>query len=301
MNFKTAKIILNIPEKYDEKILKKHYRLMALKHHPDKNANSVEAKEKFVEIQDAYEFLKMNLEHNEKVETHEQNNYSNIFNHFFQSLFDGNIHSDLIMKLIQTLAFNYDGFVMNSLGKEMLQKLDNETAIYLYEVLCKYQHIIGLSDEKLSFIKKMVNERIKEDLIIVLNPSLKDLLHDNIYVLNHEGSKYYIPLWHSELHYQNKGKELIVICKPELPSNVELQEDGDLVVVVRENINNIFINKKILCTLGNIEFCINSDELKLTKYQHYIIKNRGVSCINTQDLYDNSVRGNIHFIIELYT
>ncbi len=301
MNFKTAKIILNIPESYDEKILKKHYHLMALKHHPDKNANSIQAKEKFVEIQDAYEFLKMNLEHGEKFDCHEQNNYSNIFNHFFQSLFDGNTHSDLIMKLIQTLAFNYDGFIMNSLGKEMIQKLDNETAIYLYEVLCKYQHIIGLSDEKLSLIKKMVNERIKEDLIIVLNPSLIDLLHDNIYVLNHEGSKYYIPLWHSELHYPNKGKELIVICKPELPSNVELQEDGDLVVVVRENINNIFNNKKILCTLGDIEFCINSDELKLTKYQHHIIKNKGVSCINTQDLYDNSVRGNIHFIIELYT
>lgn len=301
MNSKTAKIILNIPDNYDEKLLKKQYHFMALKHHPDKNANSIEAKEKFVEIQDAYEFLKMNLENKEQPEHNESNNYSNIFNHFFQSLFDGNTHSELIMKLIQTIAFNYDGFVMNSLGKEMIAKLDNETAIYLYEVLCKYQHIMGLSDEGLSFIKKLVNERIKEDLIIVLNPSLKDLLHDNVYVLNHEGEKYYIPLWHNELHYQNNGKALIVLCKPELPSNVELQDDGDLVVVVRENVNNIFNNKKVHCKLGDNDYFINSDELKITKYQHHIVKNKGVALINTQDLYDNSGRGNIHFIIELYT
>lgn len=300
MNFNTAKIILNLPDKYDEKKLKKQYRLMALKYHPDKNGNSVKAKEKFIEVQHAYEFLKLDLEEGNTFHNSEKNNYENIFNHFFQSLFDGNRHSELVMKLIQTIAFNYDGFVMNSIGKDMIHKLDNETAIYLYDVLSKYQKIIGLTDEGLAFVKQLVNDRIKEDLIIVLNPSLKDLLNDNIYILNHENEKYYIPLWHNELHYQNDGKSLIVLCKPELPSNIELQDDGDLIVVVREKLINVFNKKGIYQTIGDVEFFINSDELKITKYQHYIVKDKGVSIINTQDLYDNTKKGNVHFIIELY-
>ena len=318
MDYNTATSILGLPKKFDEKLLKKRYHLMALKYHPDKNNNSIEAKEKFVDVQNAYEFLNNNLKNlygnsNSQCNGNSQSNshskeYNNIFSIFFNSLFDGNKHSELIMKLIHSLAFNYEDFVRNSLNKDILYKLDNETAIYLYETLCKYQHIIGLSDEGLSFVKNIVNERIKEDMIIVLNPSLDDLLNDNIYVLNYENKKYFIPLWHDELHYtiknsdeNNSSKTLIVVCKPELPSNVELNDDGDLVVVVRENIENVLINKGILYKLGNKEFFISSHELKITKYQHHIVNNKGVSLINTEELYDNSVRGNIHFIIELYS
>jgi hypothetical protein len=310
MDYNTAIIILGLPNKFDEKLLKKRYHLMALKYHPDKNNNSNDAKEKFVEVQNAYEFLNnsniKNLRNEDYTKKESDNEYNNIFSIFFQSLFDGNRHSELIMKLIHNLAFNYEDFVMNSLGKDIFYKLDNDTTIYLYETLCKYQKIIGLSDEALLFVKKIVNERIKEDMIIVLNPSLDDLLNDNIYVLNYENKKFFIPLWHDELHYtinnanDNNTKTLIVVCKPELPSNIELNDDGDLVVVVRENIKNVFINKGITYNISNREFFIKSDELKITKYQHYVINNKGVSLINTNDLYDNTMRGNIHFIIELY-
>lgn len=307
MDYNTATVILGLSDNFNEKTLKKRYHLMALKYHPDKNNNSIEAKEKFVEIQSAYEYLHNSLR-NTSCEDNKSNNnaYNNIFNHFFQSLFDGNNHSELIMNVIQTLAFNYEGFVMNSLGKDMIDKLDNSTAIYLCETLCKYQKIIGLSDERLSFIKTLVNERIKEDMIIVLNPSLDDLLNDNIYILNYENETYYIPLWHDELHYNvknsqtNSNKSLVVVCKPELPSNIEYNDEGDLIVVVREKIENVLFNHGIRCKLGNQEFIISSDEIKIKKYQHYIISNKGVSLINTNDLYDNSRRGNIHFIIELY-
>lgn len=309
MDYNTATIILGLPNKFDEKLLKKRYHLMALKYHPDKNNNSIDAKEKFVEIQNAYEFLNNNIK-NLSGEDHTENKsnseYNNIFSIFFSSLFDGNKHSELIMKLIHNLAFNYEDFVKNSLNKDLLYNLDNDTTIYLYETLCKYQKIIGLSDEGLSFVKKIVNEKIKEDMIIVLNPSLDDLLNDNIYVLNYEEKKYFIPLWHDELHYtiknsdNNKSKSLIVVCKPELPSNIELNDDGDLIVVIREKIETVLINKGIMYKIRNKEFFIKSDELKITKYQHYVVNNKGVSLINTEDIYDNTMRGNIHFIIELY-
>ena len=215
MDYKTAKLLLALPDKFDENMLKKKYRLMALKYHPDKNRNCINAKDKFVEINDAYEFLMDYLKVGggffaESIDT----DYNYMFSLFFKSLFAGNEYSPLIMRIIENIAFNYDGFVMNSIGREMLNKLDNDTTVYVYEILTKYQSLLGLSDEALGFIQKMVNERIKDDVIIELNPSLNDLMNDNIYILRHEGEKYYIPLWHNELHYdiidietQNKKRD----------------------------------------------------------------------------------------------
>jgi len=140
MDYKTAKLLLALPDKFDESMLKKKYRLMALKYHPDKNRNCVDAKDKFVEINDAYEFLMDYLKVGgrysaESIDT----GYNYMFSLFFKSLFDGNEHSTLIFRIIENIAFNYDGFVMNSIGCEMLNKLDNDTTVYVYEILTKYQ------------------------------------------------------------------------------------------------------------------------------------------------------------------
>jgi len=308
MDYKTAKLLLALPDKFDESMLKKKYRLMALKYHPDKNRNCVDAKDKFVEINDAYEFLMDYLKVGgrysaESIDT----GYNYMFSLFFKSLFDGNEHSTLIFRIIENIAFNYDGFVMNSIGREMLNKLDNDTTVYVYEILTKYQSLLGLSDEALGFIQKMVNERIKDDVIIELNPSLNDLMNDNIYVLQHEGEKYYIPLWHNELHYdiidietQNK-KRLIVVCRPELPRDVDIDDNGDLVIVIRENIEKVLKNKGIHYKLNEINIFIPGEQLQLIKYQNYKHISCGISQVNTSDVYDNSRRGDIHFIIELYS
>ena len=48
------------------------------------------------------------------------------------------------------------------------------------------------------------------DNIIILNPSLKDLLNDNIFKLELEKKEFYVPLWHHELHFFLQDKDLIV-------------------------------------------------------------------------------------------
>ena len=308
MDYKTAKLLLALPDKFDEHMVKKKYRLMALKYHPDKNGNCVEAKDKFVEINDAYVFLMDYLKVGGSCSAEGIDaDYNYMFSLFFKSLFHGNEHSTLILRIIESIAFNYDGFVMNSIGREMLNKLDNDTTVYVYEILTKYQSLLGLSDEALTFIQKMINERIKDDIIIELNPSLNDLMNDNIYVLRHEGEKYYIPLWHSELHYdiidadtQNK-KRLIVVCRHELPTEVEIDDNGDLVIVIRENMENVLINKGINYTLNEETIFIPGEQLRLIKYQNHKKMACGISQVNTSDIYDNSSRGDIHFIIELYS
>lgn len=304
MDYKTAKIILSLPNNFDEKMLKKQYRLLALKYHPDKNPGNNDAEEKFKEISSAYEFL-CNYLSNGGVEYNEEG-YNNIFGLFFKSLFEGYTHSDIIIKLVESIAFSADGLDIGSIREELLNKMDNETLISVYEILLKYRSLIRISDETLDSIKQLIDERIKDDMIIVLNPSLQDILKDNIYVLKYNNEKYYIPLWHNELQYTvidmstMRMSTLKVICNPELPSNIELSDDGTLIVAIREKINNVLLNSGIRYYLDDEEYFISANELKITKYQSHILKNKGISIINADDVYDNSIRGHIQFIIELY-
>ena len=67
MNYKDAFEILEIDFvdiKYEDlslDLLKKQYRKMALKHHPDKNGNTEESTEKFKKINEAYSYLKREI------------------------------------------------------------------------------------------------------------------------------------------------------------------------------------------------------------------------------------------------
>lgn len=50
--------ILGVDSKADDKTIKKAFRKLAIKLHPDKNTDDPQAKEKFQELNEAYEVLK---------------------------------------------------------------------------------------------------------------------------------------------------------------------------------------------------------------------------------------------------
>ena len=51
---------------------------------------------------------------------------------------------------------------------------------------------------------KKVEEKIKHDNIILLIPTLEDLLNDTIYKLDISKNIFYVPSWHNELYFDLK-------------------------------------------------------------------------------------------------
>jgi hypothetical protein len=93
-------------------------------------------------------------------------------------------------------------------------------------------------------LTRVVEEKMGEDLVVRLNPSLLDMLLDRVYILNEYGQTYYIPLWHSELHFKppaiHGDGEIIVLCDPELPDNVSLDDNNNLFISLDVNILELF-------------------------------------------------------------
>lgn len=133
--------------------------------------------------------------------------------------------------------------------------------------------------------------------IIELNPSFNDIFINNLYKYNYENTFFLIPLWHSEVHFEYKDKNMIFICNPTIPSNCYIDENNILHVILEYEIEKILHEEYINITLNNIEYKIPVENLLIRKYQTYILKNIGLTSINTSDIYDTKERMDIIFHI----
>ena len=294
MNFNKACTILQINTTFSEVDLKKSYRIMALKYHPDKNPhNQKESEEKFKEIQESYEFLSNHLQYNKENNT-ANSDYNSIFSDFLSSFFSNG--SPEVNNIVNSIL--RDG---QNASIKLFEKLDKDTAIKIFEFINNYQHILYVSKETVDKLKEIINKKIENDNMIILNPTLEDLLNDNIYVLTFEEEKYFIPLWHDEIYYKNKknNNDIVIKCIPELPDNISLDNNNNLIITICFSASDI-LNKDIYTyNIGNIEYDINVSKLHIKSVQEYLIKGKGISLIQPNEIYDNTKKGNVIFIIHL--
>ena len=177
--------------------------------------------------------------------------------------------------------------------------MDKERAIKVFEFINTYHHILYISDETVNKIKNIINKKIENDNIIILNPLLNDLMEDNIYILELENKKYYVPLWHDEIYYKHNENELVVKCLPDLPEHISLDNNNNIVVEIDYFISSLLNQEFIQYKLGPTVFYIPVKELKIQKIQKYLFNKKGISLIQQNDIYNNTEKSNVIFIIHL--
>jgi hypothetical protein len=284
---------------------------LSLKWHPDKNI-SINSTKKFQEIAEAYEFLKIYLdlengnETNETNETNEsnetnENDFLNMCNHFLSSLIEttktmtGNrITNEQIMNILKQLTTKCE-----KVSIKLFEGIDKESSILLFNYLVSYADILSISQETLNEIKNVIELKMKNDNIIILNPNIENLLNDEVYVLTFEDKTYYIPLWHNELIYDTTKGKLIVKIEPELPPHLEIDDNNNIIVNLTTKINSLLVNEKLIFKLGEKVFQMTSENLRIKKKQQFFLKNKGLTRINYSELYNIKKKADIIVNLEL--
>ena len=313
------------------KELNKRYHLLALKHHPDKVAEATDANsatERFKEINDAHKRVKdfFYSESGYSAEGYmEPGGYDSILQLFIQSILvkmtavPGSSTNDDGANAIQSLIHMIITKGIQS-GITVFRTMDKQSAITIYDILSKNQELFGISREVMDELTRIIEEKTGDDLVIRLNPSLLDMLLDRVYILHECGQVYYIPLWHTELHFKQPfgttSGEVIVLCEPELPDNVSLDDNNNLYLSLDVDIQELFA-KQILPVYINNEirmhgfiYYLHAADITLRSHGRQCIRLRGIEgeCFaggiamcntNTRDIYKVGIRANVYANVRL--
>ena len=299
---------------------------MALRLHPDKNGNTPEATAAFQELNAAYRALSDNEE--EKEEKEETETYSHIFINFIKSLFrkgnqgnQGNQDKDasaagvtpLLLELLHRIVHDYTSVSVNA----ALDSLDPSVLFQIYETLERYNAAVSMDARIFEDVMRILREKMQQNNIIILKPSLKDLIQNNISVLKYEGHTFYVPLWHSELHYRIEpdsqdnpdshpdSRQLIVKCMPDLPAHMTIDANNELHVDVRADIKDLLHSsgEALRIPLYDSE-CLELPvrDLRLVARQTLHLANNkfGISLICSSDIYEVKNKAPIYVHVHLF-
>lgn len=309
MNHKDARAILGVSRDCSLSELNKQYRILALRMHPDKNGDSPDATAAFQELNAAYRLLlpeaSMDATTDATAPDADTEPYYNIFMNFIQSLFkkkkedadnapDTNSNKNgglnpILLELLHRIIHDYASVSVHS----ALDSLDPSALFQLYETLVQFNSAVKMDSHTFEEITRIIREKMHKNNIIILKPSLKDVIQNNISVVHFEGQTFYVPLWHSELHYRIDGseKQLIVKCMPTLPDHMSIDANNELHIDVRADIKEL-LNRSagVLRIPLYDDECVEMQvkELHITPRQTVVLQNnsRGISLICANDIYD---------------
>ena len=281
--------------------LKKQYRRLALKNHPDKNNNSVESNTKFKQINEAYNYLKREINHlNPEDEDSEIDDdtpidsslYFNILRGFLNTVLEGK-YTEIISAIIRDIMA-----AGKKISARLFDDLDKDTSFEIYTFLSTHRYTLHLSQEVIDAIREIVVKKYDRTVeVYKLNPSILDLINNNMYKLYVNDELFLVPLWHNESYFDASGCEIIVICEPELPPGITIDDENNILIedvsISCADLNRaIFDGGSICVCIVDREFKIPLDKLYMKKIQYYRIKNAGVSKVK-KDIYDVSEKTDI--------
>jgi hypothetical protein len=284
---KSLKELFGVRAPKSLKELNKRYHLLALKHHPDKvcdghneSGSDGDSAALFKEINEAHKRVKDYFYSDNAdafdtfadfdTDASNSSSYDSIFKLFIKNILvkmtsvsaDRVVSADAIHTIIQSiLSKGVHSSVM------LFRKMDKSSCMAIYNILSENQELFSISREIMDELTSIVEEKTRDDIVIRLNPSLLDMLLDRVYILNECGQTYYIPLWHSELHFNKPASssdtgEIIVLCQPELPDHVTIDEDNNIYVSIDVNIVDLFRNQIVPVYI--------TDEIKTHGFVYYL-------------------------------
>lgn len=302
--------VTNLTQDY----LKKRFHRLALINHPDKNKNNLESTNKFQQINEAYEYLskelkdinfaegsneKPNNEHNES-----NSKYIYLLSLFIGSIIDGQYKEAIKNVIKEIVIFGLNQCDKNVYLERIFLELDKDSALEVFNFICKYKHILHISIDILDFVSSLIKGKYKNDRVFILNPSITDLMENNIFKLHVDDQLYLVPLWHDELYFDSPiGSDIIVLCNPELPANMMLDEDNNLHVTLDlKGTDLLDLIKNEQCSqrdcfvsllIGNRDFSIPLNKLHMKREQIYIFVKQGISRVIEDDIYNVSCKTDI--------
>ena len=261
--------------------LKKKYYKLALQYHPDKHQNSQESTEYFQKITEAYELLKTEISDNIQEEKEDIYTYSSFLQLFLNK-------TPFLSSIIDYILKNYENITIH-----IFEGIEKNTAINVYNFLLKHKLILHISDELIDNVKNIILDKYKDIQIYILNPSLQELFGERIFKLNIQEKIYYVPLWHSELEFE---ENIIVKCIPFLPENIVIDENNNIIFHLIININNLF-NISHIPIMNDLVLPLH--ELKLKKKQYYTFHGKGIPRIKEDEIYNVTEKGDIIVLIDI--
>ena len=205
-----------------------------------------------------------------------------------KTIFEGR-YNEVLLEIVNNIIITG-----KKISIKLFDNLDKDTTLNIYSFLSNNRSVLHLSQEVLDIIRNIVVQKYDNVEIYRLNPSINDLLNNNVYKLVINNELFLVPLWHNELYFDNSGCEIIVICDPELPENIRIDDDNNIYINVNliDYHEKILNNSPIIVNIGENNFNIPISELYMKKEQTYRIKNVGLSKIKN-DIYDISEKTDI--------
>jgi hypothetical protein len=278
-----------------QEYIKKKYHKMALKHHPDKNDNTIHSTNKFQKINEAYDYLtrELHMSQNDDFVLKDTKLYIFILTTFISTIISGEYNENFI-NVIKEIVIGYNELSVIYLRK-IFEDLDKQKSICVYKLLYKYKDILYITNNTLELVSLVIKEKYKNDSIFILNPSIKDLYDNNIYKLYVDNELYLVPLWHNELYFDaSDGAEIIVLCQPALTEHVTIDENNNICIDIHIQLQAELLNDECVNFLvGDKSFCIPLHKLYIKKEQVYIFKGQGISHISEKDIYNVSCKSDI--------
>lgn len=290
LGYKTEELPTSLQE------LNKRFHILALKHHPDKIGNNGHCDDElFKQINRAHKLVKeYTFADTADAGGKENIDYNSIFGIFVKSLL-----FKLAKKPIhpEQNEVNVNAIIQTIISKGiqsaviLFRSMNKHSCVAIYEILSENQELFSISREILEELNAIVESKMKNDTIINLNPTILDMLLDKVYILRENGHSYYIPLWHSQLHFKLKNTagcggggggggdtettdteaaeagdaseasdaetaseeaEMIILCNPELPPHITIDEDNNIFINdIDVDIYELFYNQVIHITIDD--------------------------------------------------